>query len=92
MQTTIDKFGRMVIPKALRDELDLRPGSVLDVERASVGIVLKPVLEDQPLIVKEGLLVYSGDRTGEVSGDLDRAVENERDRRHRDVGGMADKR
>lgn len=92
MQTTIDKFGRMVIPKALRDELDLRPGSVLDVERASVGIVLKPVLEDQPLIVKEGLLVYSGDRTGEVSGDLDRAVENERDRRHRDVGGMADER
>ncbi len=28
MQTTIDKAGRLVIPKSLRDELGLQPGVV----------------------------------------------------------------
>lgn len=28
MRTTIDKAGRLVIPKALRDRLGLRPGEV----------------------------------------------------------------
>ena len=27
METTLDKFGRIVIPKRVRDDLDLKPGS-----------------------------------------------------------------
>ncbi len=31
MKTTIDKAGRIVVPKALRDELRLRPGQELEI-------------------------------------------------------------
>ena len=32
MEAVIDKFGRIVIPKKLRDDLGLRPGSVIKIE------------------------------------------------------------
>jgi len=32
MQTTIDSAGRIVVPKALRDALGVRPGQELEVE------------------------------------------------------------
>ncbi len=31
MRTTIDKAGRIVVPKPLRDELSLRPGQELEI-------------------------------------------------------------
>lgn len=31
MRTTIDRGGRVVIPKAIRDELGLRPGDAIDI-------------------------------------------------------------
>ena len=31
MQTTIDQAGRIVVPKALRDALGLKPGQILEV-------------------------------------------------------------
>ena len=30
MQTTMDQAGRIVVPKALRDALGLKPGQILD--------------------------------------------------------------
>jgi AbrB family looped-hinge helix DNA binding protein len=37
MRTTIDKAGRLVIPKSLRDSVGLRPG-VVDVRADGTGI------------------------------------------------------
>lgn len=42
MRTTIDKAGRIVIPKALRDEVGLVPGEV-ELVRVGAGIRLEPV-------------------------------------------------
>jgi AbrB family looped-hinge helix DNA binding protein len=36
MRTTIDAAGRIVVPKAIRDALDLKPGQVLEI-RAGDG-------------------------------------------------------
>jgi AbrB family looped-hinge helix DNA binding protein len=36
MKTTIDSAGRIVVPKAMREALDLRPGQALDI-RAGDG-------------------------------------------------------
>jgi AbrB family looped-hinge helix DNA binding protein len=55
VRSTIDKAGRLVIPKALRDELGLRPGEVeLTADGAALRIV--PVHEDT-LVEADGRLI-----------------------------------
>ena len=65
MDVTIDKFGRIVIPKVVRDALGLKAGSELQVEitEEETGertIVLQPSQEKALLIDEDGLLVYTG--------------------------------
>lgn len=55
MRTTIDKAGRLVIPKPLRDRVGLRPGEVeIDVDGAALRI--EPVAGDS-LEWRDGWLV-----------------------------------
>lgn len=42
MRTTIDGAGRVVVPKALRDQLQLEPGTPLDVTVRDGHIELEP--------------------------------------------------
>jgi len=72
MQVAIDKFGRMVLPKSIRDDFGLVPGSVLDVEEQSKSIVLKPL--DQESVVREegGVWVYGGDIEADPRTELKR--------------------
>jgi AbrB family looped-hinge helix DNA binding protein len=44
MRATIDKAGRLVIPKLLRDELGLRPGEV-EVSAQGAALRVEPVVE-----------------------------------------------
>lgn len=55
MRSTIDKAGRLVIPKALRDSLGLVPGEV-EVTPDGAGLRIEPVANDQ-LQDEDGLLV-----------------------------------
>jgi AbrB family looped-hinge helix DNA binding protein len=61
---TIDKAGRVVIPKAVREELHLESGDSLEMESAGESITLRPVRGTGPLVlVKEhGVWVF---RTGQ---------------------------
>ena len=47
MQTTIDGAGRIVVPKALRDALGVKPGQQLEVEvrdgRLEIEVVATPM-------------------------------------------------
>ncbi len=45
MKATIDKAGRLVIPKILRDRLGLRPGEV-EVEAEGAGLRIEAVTGD----------------------------------------------
>ena len=78
MQVKVDKFGRMVLPNGIRDDFDIVPGSLLDVEETPDAIILRPVVEKEPLIVKEGVLVY----TGRAVGPMEDAVEKARKERN----------
>lgn len=41
MEASIDKAGRVVIPKALRDALGLRPGSRLEIHEVDGQLLLR---------------------------------------------------
>ena len=53
MRTTIDRAGRVIVPKALRDELGLEPGRDLDVSARDGALVLQPV-PTQVSLVRRG--------------------------------------
>lgn len=79
---TIDKAGRVVLPKPLREELDLAPGDVLEAESSGQKIVLRPIRVMAPLQKERGVWVY---RTGQklpatVINHTIRQVREERDR------------
>jgi AbrB family looped-hinge helix DNA binding protein len=59
---TIDKAGRIVLPKPMRDELRLEPGDTLEVESAGEEITLRPSRGQAQLRKKNGVWVY---RAGE---------------------------
>jgi AbrB family looped-hinge helix DNA binding protein len=67
MATKLDKFGRVVLPKDIRDDLGLKPGHVLKVERIDEKVILKPVDKKLPLHIKKGVLVFSGAATGDIA-------------------------
>jgi AbrB family looped-hinge helix DNA binding protein len=81
MKTTLDRFGRLVVPKDIRDRLGLRPGVEIEIDEKDNEVILKLVDHEPSLMVKEGLLVYSGKATG----DLREAVRAHRDERLRKV-------
>ncbi len=54
---TIDKAGRVVIPKAMREKLHLEPGDSLEMERDGDQITLRPVRGTGPLTREHGVWV-----------------------------------
>jgi AbrB family looped-hinge helix DNA binding protein len=59
---TFDKAGRVVLPKPVRDELQLAPGDSLELESSEEKIVLRPLRGAMPLRKKQGIWVF---RSGE---------------------------
>jgi AbrB family looped-hinge helix DNA binding protein len=79
MDTTItmDSAGRIVLPKALRDQFGLHPGSEFELRHDGTEIRLRPLSEDRPLEEVNGFLVYTG-RSARTSED---SIEHERSAR-----------
>lgn len=59
---TIDKAGRVILPKPLRDELQLLPGDTLELHSAGERIVLRPLRATLPVAKERGVWVF---RTGQ---------------------------
>ena len=82
MQLTLDKFGRILLPKVLRDDAGMRAGCVLEATSQNGAIHIQ-LSEEAPLVQKDGILVY----TGEATGNLEDAVTRQREERNRHVAG-----
>ena len=72
MQVAIDQFGRMVLPKPLRDDFHLMPGDQLEASSEGDAIVLRPVREATAVRMKDGVLVVSATATGDLREALAR--------------------
>jgi AbrB family looped-hinge helix DNA binding protein len=87
MTLALDKMGRLVVPKALRDRFALKPGDELDVTLESDGIRLRPIAPPQPMTVQNGILVCSSELP--VSAwDLASFIDHQRDQRSQELGGL----
>ncbi len=62
MRTTIDKAGRLVLPKPLRDSIGLQPGEV-DVFVDGAGLRVEPVVSDALVEVDGRLTVPASGKT-----------------------------
>jgi AbrB family looped-hinge helix DNA binding protein len=57
---TLDKTGRLVLPKPVREELQLRPGDSLELESSEERIVLRPARGNARMRKKQGIWVLHG--------------------------------
>jgi AbrB family looped-hinge helix DNA binding protein len=76
----VDKAGRIVLPKPLREELRLEAGDTLDVEFSGDQITLRPAQGHAQLRKKHGVWVYSA---GEplTSEEVTKTIRKVRDER-----------
>lgn len=58
---SLDRFGRIVVPKPMRDELGLAAGSELSIEVAGDTVVLTPLADNDRIVARDGLVVFTGD-------------------------------
>ena len=86
MQVSIDKAGRIIVPKPVRDRLGLRQDSKLELVETSGRIVLKPVEQASGLVRDEdGWLVFTGEAANAI--DWDALLREDREERMRKLGG-----
>lgn len=57
MQTTIDRAGRLIIPKELRDRLGITAGSRVEISEHGAGLRLDLVASDLLINVDDYLLI-----------------------------------
>jgi AbrB family looped-hinge helix DNA binding protein len=87
MSITIDAAGRLVIPKSIRDRLNLVAGSELEVSSEGSEIVLKLADAEPRLVRRQGLVVHHGSRS--VDLDVAEFIRSERERAAVNEGGVS---
>ncbi len=80
MQTTLDKFGRITLPKAMRTHLGIDTDTLLEMQEQGDAVIIKVVHKQQYTSMEDGLLVY----TGKMTGNVDHILDTIRDERLRD--------
>ena len=83
---TLDKAGRVVLLKTLRDELHLEPGDTLELKSEGESVTLRPVRSASPLRKEDGVWVFRG-RTKLAASVTDKVLRNVREERDRDSRG-----
>jgi AbrB family looped-hinge helix DNA binding protein len=81
MKTTIDRAGRMVIPKKLRERAGIKAGAELDVRLNEDGALeIVPSRPKGEVVYENGLAFW---RTGReiTAEEIDRAIEQVREER-----------
>jgi AbrB family looped-hinge helix DNA binding protein len=79
---SVDKAGRVVLPKPLRDKLRLAAGDQLLIESEGERLTLCPVRPQATMKKEYGIWVYQGELSEASIPDL---IERERENRGREL-------
>jgi len=84
---TLDKAGRVVIPKKLRDKLHMSAGDAFELKNTDDQIVLKPIRDEAPtMFKKDGMWVIKTGKPLAIE-DVNAVIESVREERHRQIIG-----
>jgi AbrB family looped-hinge helix DNA binding protein len=77
----IDKAGRVVLPKDLREELDINAGDLLRVSVHGDEVTLRPTKETSGFVRRERALIFTSGRTELLDNEtVDTLLTGERER------------
>jgi AbrB family looped-hinge helix DNA binding protein len=83
----IDKAGRVVLPKDVRDELALNPGDLLKISVQGDQVTLRPNRETTGFVKRGGALIFSTSGTDLLKSEAVEAIRDlERDRLSDGIG------
>ena len=88
MIVTIDRAGRVVVPKTLRDQFNLTAGTELEIKPAGDGLNIRRVGAEATLVRRHGILVHRG--STRVAIDVGEFIRAEREARGRRLLNEAD--
>lgn len=80
---TLDRAGRIVLPKAIREELQLSPGDSLEIESSDDAIVLRPARGNGHMKKEQGIWVFHSGQpiSAETVNRTIRRVRREREKK-----------
>jgi AbrB family looped-hinge helix DNA binding protein len=81
---SIDKAGRIIVPKPLRDALHLKAGDELEIAREGDDLILRHKFQPARLVKKKGLWVIrtaGGSITNDMVNETLQRVRHEREMR-----------
>ncbi len=79
MELRIDKAGRIVVPKPLRERLGFKPDTELEAIEQPEGVLLKRVQQRPSMVKVDGLWVHQG--RAEPGANWERILEDVREER-----------
>ena len=79
MDLRIDKTGRIVVPKPLRERLGFKPDTELEAIEQPEGVLLKRVQQRPSMVKVDGLWVHQG--SAEPGAHWERILEDVREER-----------
>jgi AbrB family looped-hinge helix DNA binding protein len=83
MRVPIDKGGRIILPKAVRERWHLEPGVYLELEERHDGLILRHAEQRASMTQKNGIWVHLGKPTASL--DWNRRPHSERERRIEEI-------
>jgi len=86
MRIKIDKAGRIVLPKPVRERLHLPAGAELELEHRPEGLTLKPVERGPSMVLEKGMWVHLGQLHRQL--DWDKWIDEVREERIKDLAGL----
>jgi AbrB family looped-hinge helix DNA binding protein len=77
MRTTIDRAGRLVIPKPLRERLGLLGGVEVEIRESADGLSIVPLAAGPALVERDGLVVVESGSGTVITDDDVRPLRDE---------------